>query len=512
MRMNSAVRLLDQAAARFPDRCAVEDESTSLTYAQYRVTARRIGAGLLRAGASRRPVVVYLPKSARALCVFMGALYAGCPYAPVDAHIPLARLDKIIDSLRPGCIVTDEKMAADLEGLDLRGAKVCLYDALSVSEADDGAVNAAVNAVNDDEPIYIMYTSGSTGTPKGVTIPHRGILDYAGWVVETFGFTEDTVMAGQAPFYFDNSTFDIYGSIRCGGKLVLIPDALVLFPLRLPQFLAEKNITAIFWVPTVLINIANSGALEGVDLPALKTVAFCGEVMPNKQLNVWRRALPGRTFANLYGPTEITDVCCYYIVDREFADADPLPIGKACENMRVLILREDGAEAAAGEQGELCVIGSGVALGYWNAPELTARAFCPNPANGAWGERMYRTGDLAYWDKDGLLQFCGRRDNQIKLKGNRIELGELEAAAMCVEGVENAAAVFDRERERIVLFVETRGTLPPRRFNMELKKRVPQYMLPGRLVPMEKLPHTPNDKIDRQALKAKLDEEETGHV
>lgn len=125
---------------------------------------------------------------------------------------------------------------------------------------------------------------------------------------------------------------------------------------------------------------------------------------------------------------------------------------------------------------------------------------------------MYRTGDLAYWDKDGLLQFCGRRDNQIKLKGNRIELGELEAAAMCVEGVENAAAVFDRERERIVLFVETQGTLPPRRFNMELKKRVPQYMLPGRLVPMEKLPHTPNDKIDRQALKAKLDEEETGHV
>ena len=125
---------------------------------------------------------------------------------------------------------------------------------------------------------------------------------------------------------------------------------------------------------------------------------------------------------------------------------------------------------------------------------------------------MYRTGDLAFWDGDGLLQFCGRRDNQIKLKGNRIELGELETAAMCVEGVENAAAVFDKERERIVLFVETQGILPLRRFNLELKKHIPQYMLPGQLVPMEKLPHTPNDKIDRQALKAKLDGEGSEHV
>jgi len=502
---NCAVRMLDDTAARFPNRAAIEDGDTILTYADYRRTARAVGTGLLRAGAARRPVVVYLPKSARALCVFMGAQYAGCPYAPVDPHIPMARLAKIIESLRPGCIVTEEPLAANLGAIDLRGAAVLRYDALAAVPAGEAALDAATDAVIDTDPIYIMYTSGSTGAPKGVTIPHRGILDYAEWVVSAFSFTEETVMAGQAPFYFDNSTFDIYGSIRCGGKLVLIPDALVLYPLRLPQFLAEKEITSIFWVPTVLINVANSGALEGAALPKLKTVAFCGEVMPNKQLNVWRRALPGRTFANLYGPTEITDVCCCYFVDRDFADADPLPIGRACANMRVLILREDGSEAAPGEQGELCVLGAGVALGYWNAPELTAKAFCPNPGGGAWGERMYRTGDLAYWDADGLLQFCGRRDSQIKLKGNRIELGEIEAAAVCVEGVENAAAVFDAPRERIVLFVETKGTLPPRRFNLELKKYVPNYMLPAKLVPMERLPHTANDKIDRQALKALLE-------
>jgi len=496
--------MLDHSAERFPDRCAIEDEHRVLTYAQYRAESRRVGTGLLQSGADRRPVIVYLPKSVQTLCVFMGAQYAGCPYAPVDAHIPIARLEKIIESLHPGCIVTDETLAPHLQNCQLQGATVCLYSELAAVPPDETALDEAARKVIDVDPIYIMYTSGSTGTPKGVTIPHRGILDYAEWVVKTFSFTEETVMAGQAPFYFDNSTFDIYGSLRCGGKLVLIPDALILFPVRLPQFLQEKEITSLFWVPTVLIHVANSGALEGVSLPKLKTVAFCGEVMPNKQLNIWRRALPDCVYANLYGPTEITDVCCYYKVDRVFDDADPLPIGKACENMRVIILREDGTEAPRGEQGELCVQGSGVALGYWNAPELTARSFVSSPAHSCWNEWTYRTGDLAYVDQDGLIQFCGRRDNQIKLKGNRIELGEVETAARCVSGVENAAALFDAESEQIVLFVETQGTLPLRRFNLELKKYIPQYMLPGRLIPLEKLPHTANDKIDRLALRELL--------
>ena len=502
--MHSSVCLLDRAARLWAGRTAVEDETESLTYSEYRARSRRVAAGLLASGSAGRPVVVYLPKSVRMLCCFMGAMYAGSPYAPVDSHIPMARLEKILESLRPGLLVTSAELAPNLEGCALNGASVVLAEELEANPPDEARVDAATARVVDSDPIYIMYTSGSTGAPKGVTIPHRGIIDYARWVVETFGFDETTVMANQAPFYFDNSTFDIYGCLQCGGRLILIPDALMLFPVRLPEFLAEKEVTSIFWVPTVMINVANSGALEGVSLPRLRNVAFCGEVMPNKQLNIWRRALPDCTYANLYGPTEITDVCCYYKVDRPFGDTDPLPIGRACENMRVLVLTEDGRASAPGEQGELCVVGTGVALGYWNAPELTEKAFVPNPLAAGCPERMYRTGDLACWDADGLLQFCGRKDNQIKLKGNRIELGEIENAAMNVEGVENAAAVFDGDAEQIVLFVETRGTLPQRRFNLELKKYIPQYMLPGRLVPMEKLPHTANDKIDRVRLRQRL--------
>ncbi len=505
--MNSAVCLLERAAELFPRRPAVEDESCCLTYLEYRALSRKMAAGLLETGCGRRPIVVWLPKSAHMLCTFMAAMYAGCPYAPVDAHIPMSRLEKILDSLRPGLIVTGRELAPGLDALDTGDARVLLVEDLLEAVPNDAAVDAALARVTDCDPIYIMYTSGSTGTPKGVTIPHRGILDYAQWVVETFRFDTDTVMANQAPFYFDNSTFDIYGSLLCGGKLILIPEVLMLFPVRLPEFLAEKKVTSIFWVPTVMINVANSGILEKVALPDLKNVAFCGEVMPNRQLNIWRKHLPHCTYANLYGPTEITDVCCYYLVDRPFADTEPLPIGKACENMRVLILREDGTPAAAGEQGELCVVGSGVALGYWNAPEITQKAFVQNPLSPNWREVMYRTGDLAYWGEDGLIRFCGRKDSQIKLKGNRIELGEIENAAMAVEGVENAAAVFDPERELIALFAEPRLEIPLRRFNLELKKHIPAYMLPGKLVFLEQLPHTANDKIDRVLLKKRLREE-----
>ena len=447
-----------------------------------------------------------LPKSADALCAFMGAMFAGCPYVPMNMGTPVSRSKKMFENLNPGAIVCYKAQTDEMRQAFPNIRTLCLEDLLE-QEADDQILERSLSNVTDTDPIYILYTSGSTGVPKGVTIPHIGVIDYAHWVVETFGFNTETVMASQAPFYFDNSIFDIYGSMLSGGKLVIVPEAMYMFPGKLPQYLKEHDITSIFWVPSVMINVANSGALNSIDLPRLKNIAFCGEVMPNTQLNIWRRALPGRSFANLYGPTEISDVCCYYIVDRTFADSDPLPIGIACENMRIHILTEDNREAEVNEQGELCVVGSGLALGYWNAPEITAKAFVNNPLQPNVPQRMYRTGDLAYRNEEGLIMFQGRKDNQIKLRGNRIELGEIESAAMCVPGVENVCAVLDQENQQIVLFLETKESFLLRRFNMELKKYIPNYMMPGKLVCMEQLPHTPNDKIDRVTLKNSLKEE-----
>ncbi len=506
---NSAVHLLDAAAERFGGKIAVTDEYESFGFDRLRSLGLSIGAALINSAAGgymAEPVMVYLPKSGKCVASFMGAMYSGNPYVPIAYDMPPNRIQKIVNKLDGrGHIITDYDGKKIIEAMDVpETMRVHIYDEIINEPADEAKIYAILNKVIDTDPIYIMFTSGSTGEPKGVTVAHRGAVDYALWVQRTFGIDENSKLGNQAPFYFDNSIFDIYSMLLTGAEMNIIPEKLFMFPSKLPEFIRDNNITVIFWVPTVMINVANSGALSETEMPTLKTVAFCGEVMPNTQLNIWRKNHPDAVYANLYGPTEISDVCTYYIVDREFNDADPLPIGRACENMRVIILNAEDEPAKTNEQGELCVIGTGVSLGYWNRPDLSEKAFVQNPANPYYEERIYRTGDLAYIDDEGLIMYCGRMDNQVKVKGNRIELGEIECAAMAIDGVKGACAVFDAENERIVLFVQSGSPLVLRKFNNELKRYIPKYMLPGKLVVMDALPHTANDKIDRVTLKKSL--------
>ena len=509
--MNSAILLLEDTTQKHPDRIALEDEGSAYSYRNLRDVGLRIGTALLQVGIPDayvlRTYLIYLPRSAQVVVSFMGVLYGGGAYVPVDFHMGGERLQRILDNLRPAGILTNAEGAENLQALAVHGARVLLYDELVHTPPDEALVFSAVSRVIDTDPIYVMFTSGSTGIPKGVVIPHRGVMDYARWVTDTFAVDEHTVMGTQAAFYFDNSILDIYGCFSTGGKMVVIPDALFLYPSKLPAYVEEKGINFIFWVPTVMIAVANAGVLTKGVMPKLTKVLFCGEVMPNAQLNVWRRALAHALFANLYGPTEITDVCAYYIVDRLFADSDSLPIGRACRNTRLLILNEKKERAAVGEIGELCVLGSGVALGYWNAPDISEPMFVQNPCNPYYHERLYRTGDLAFEAEDGLILFLGRRDSQIKLHGNRIELGEIETAARQVSGVANACALFDAARQRIVLFTESDAPLVLRKMCLEMKAFIPKYMLPAKLVVMPKLPLTGNGKIDRVALRDMLPED-----
>ena len=503
--LNSAARFLAPTAARFPEKVAVEDDQGAFTWRELEEAVVRSASALLARGLEAdRPVLVYLPKSRESVVSFLAALYAGCPYAPVDYAIPPERLARTLENLRPAFVITDPEGLAHLSALDLCGAQAVLYTDLAAAEPDRDRVMAALDQVIDTDPCYIMYTSGSTGVPKGVAVPHRGVLEYAQAVVDTFGIDETSVLGLQSGFHFDNSVFDLYACLLTGAKLVIIPEILFMYPPKLMDLVGEKGVTCVFWVPTVMISVANSGALEGRTLPDLKTVVFAGEVMPNRQLNVWRRALPHCVYANLYGPTEITVDCTCYVVDRAFDDADPLPIGKPWRGARVLLLKEDDTPAAVGEEGEICVLGSGVALGYWNAPDQTAKAFVPNPLNPAYPETMYRTGDLGKWDAGGNILFCGRRDHQFKLRGNRIELGDIETAAATLEGVDKVCALFDQANQEIVLAVESKAPLQLRKVNLALGRLIPKYMLPKRLEVMEALPLTPNRKIDRVALNRAL--------
>lgn len=480
----------------FPDKAAVVDEHSTLTYRDLDQKARKI-ANLIQArcaGTINRPVAVYMEKSADCLAAFMGIVYSGNFYSPMDVHSPRERIDKILNVLRPMAVVTDGRRQAafpcetiDLSGLDM--------------ESDPPAPVDAFRKILDVDPLYVMFTSGSTGQPKGVTISHRNVIDFAEWVTKQFEFSDKTIFGNQAPFYFDSSVLDLYSTIKCGAAMVIIPEQFFMFTHQLIDFLGKNNINTLCWVPSALIGVANSGLLEHAKLPTLKKILFCGEVMPNKQLNIWRKWYPNILYVNLYGPAEVTYACTYYVIDREFADDAPLPIGRPCENTEVMILNEEGGAVQSNEIGELCVRGSCVALGYYGNHEKTNAAFKQNPLSPDYRGIIYRTGDLAYYNERGELIFVGRKDFQIKHQGYRIELGEIESAAYGLSQMKRCCAIYHAEKNRIELYCVTEPRLSEKEIYGCLRERLPRYMLPGRIYLEEALPLNANGKIDRLALR-----------
>ena len=494
----SAAQLVTRAAKKFGDKVAFTDAYGSITYNELykRSTSFAMKLKEHTECASTHPVMVYLPKSINSIVSFMGSLYANSPYVPMDYNVPLARFAATAKNLKPTAIITDEAGAQRLKDIDT-DAHILIYNELT--QSDKGADFTELSC--DLDAAYIMYTSGSTGTPKGVTISHRSILDYTRWLVDTFDITQDSVIGMQSAFHFDNSVFDIYLSLYLGCRTVIIPEVLFMYPEKLFDFLDEEGISVIFWVPTVMISVANSGVLKEKHLDKLKLVLFAGEVMPIKQLNEWTSAYPTLTFVNMYGPTEATDIVLYYVLDREFSTDETLPIGVPCANMKALILDSENRPCKTGETGELLIGGSGISSGYWNAPELTKKAFIQNPLNNKYHDRLYRTGDLVYMADDGNIMFVGRADSQIKLRGNRIELGDIECAASAMDDIKSCCAMFSHESEEIYLFLETDAQIVPRKFSAELKKRLPSYMVPQKIIAINSFPHTPSGKIDRQLLK-----------
>lgn len=246
--MNSAIMMLEKTTLRFPDHCAVRDEDDSFSFLQLREKGLSVATALMKDSRENFPVIVWLPKSAKMLACFMGAMYAGRPYVPVADDIPKKRLQDIAANIGKGQLITNAENAKLLKK-PLEGFSIVLCEDALKTTPDESSALAAVDKVIDCDPIYIMYTSGSTGVPKGVAIPHRGIIDYANWVCETFDFDENTVLGNQSAFFFDNSTLDIFSMLKVGAELVIIPEVLYRFPTKLPEFISENGINTIFWVP-----------------------------------------------------------------------------------------------------------------------------------------------------------------------------------------------------------------------------------------------------------------------
>ncbi len=501
MRYKLITEYLEETAAKYPDKIAVVDEQSQVPFRELRSQAFRVAEELMHKGVFKKPVAVLMEKGAACFSAFLGVAYSGNFYTPIDSKMPLERAEKILDTLEPACLIVSESCREAFADLIRKYPVISYEEAQRKPEVCEAEILALSRQLVDADVLYVLFTSGSTGVPKGVIISHRSVIDYIEWVADTFQIQAEDRFANQAPFYFDNSILDLYTSIKTGSTLYIIPEKLFTFPIQLLEYLDQNKITTIFWVPSALCLVANLKALGKVKLDHLKRILFCGEPMPNKQLNLWRKAYPAPLYANLYGPTEITDVCTYYIVDREFDDAEPLPIGYPCNNTDILVLddHQQLVTKDSGGIGELCVRGTSLSYGYYRNEEKTKEAFIQNPLHSCYAETIYRTGDLVKYNEHGELIFLSRKDFQIKHMGHRIELGEIENAVISQPEVRNCCCLYDDKRKKIVLFYEADGELTD--LKTRLKNKVPDYMIPSVVKRLDAMPLNLNGKIDRNQLK-----------
>lgn len=495
----SIALFLEESARRFPDKVAVDDGTTSLTYQALRSKALAVASTLLSQGARREPVAIFMDRSADCLAAMMGVAYSRCFYTIIDVNMPHARIERIMQTLQPhhALVVGDTHELAGSLGIE----DVIDIDGLSPASSLDPQVEEALSLTIGDDLLYVLFTSGSTGVPKGVSIAHESLVNYACQVADIFGFDESFRIANQAPFYFDHSHLDIYVSLLVGGTLFIPPKKLFSYPVKILDYLIEHEVTCIFWVPPLMISLANFRALGKRHVPTLTHIMAGGEVLPVKQLNMWRAEYPDATFANLYGPTETTVDCAYYIVDRPFAEDERIPIGRAIPGNELVVLGDSDALITPKDVdvvGELCVRGVNVARGYYRNPEATAKSFVQNPLNPAFRDIVYRTGDLVSYNSYGEVEYRSRVDFQIKRMGYRIELGEIETAAASVEGVSQCCCAFDGQRDKIVLFFV--GKADAACLREALSSRIPSYMLPDEFRALAALPTNMNGKVDRAKL------------
>ncbi len=494
MQYRNILEYLEATVKEVPEKVAFENKTETITFEELYSSARSSGSYLLSQGHTKEPVLIFMEKSPSAVAAFMGCVCAGCFYVPLDEDMPKTRINHIFGITSARVLICDKKMEERAKELGFEG-DIYLFDDMRSFPEDAMQLSKVRERQIDTDPIYIVFTSGSTGVPKGVAACHRSVIDYIENLSSVLGFDRDTRFGNQSPFYFDACLKEIYPTMKFGASTVIVPRELFMFPVKLSEFIVEKKINTVCWVVSALTMISSFNVLEDHCPSTLRTVAFGSEVFPVKQFNRWKKALPEARFVNLYGPTEATGMSCWYEAERFFEEGEAIPIGKPFTNTEILLIDEEGKPA---DEGEIYIRGTAVTLGYYNDPEKTAENFVQNPLNVFYPELVYKTGDIARLDDNGDLVFVSRKDHQIKRMGHRIELGEIEADAALGEGISSCCAVYDREKDRIVLFFT--GTSEEKAVKADLKERLPRYMLPGKVIKLDKMPLTPNGKRDRKYL------------
>ena len=495
------IELFEETVKGYPQKVAVIDKDREITFSDLQKKSLQLASTLIALGIGQnKPVGVFLDKSIESVYADLGILYAGDFYMNLDIKTPAERIRNIIQLVEPAAIISTSRQIKSIEGIIPQTVKVVLLDeADEAAEVDAKAIVGRLSTIIDTDPSCIINTSGSTGTPKGVVLNHKSFFDFIEWALETFHFGDDLVMGSLSPIVFDIYSFELCMLMTKASTLVVLPAHLAAFPAKILEVLEQHKVNFLFWVPTIMVNIANMDLLSTFKLESLKTVWFAGEVFPTKQYNYWHHHLPQTTFANLYGPIEITLDCTYYIINKEIPDEEPLPIGYPCHNTDILVLDdEDRLVKDVNVEGELCVRGTSLAMGYYNNPEKTAAAFVQNPLNKAYPEVIYRTGDIVCYNEEGLIMFKGRKDNIVKHQGYRTDLGEIEHVIInTLKLVKNGCIVYNHAEKQITLFYESPEEIPVPQFRMEIGKVLPKYMIPTVYHRLEQLQRNTNGKIDR---------------
>jgi amino acid adenylation domain-containing protein len=509
--------ILDQSAQRFPNKEALRFNDRSLTYVEWLRRADALAAILVDQGVQRGDRVgVYLNKSLETLIAIYGIWKAGAAYVPLDPNAPVARLQFVLSDCAIRHLITHESKAAGLVALTTETPLECVIGVSTLGTAVPRCIPwSAINSVTLPAPrvlvmeqdlAYVMYTSGSTGTPKGLMHTHYSGLSYARLSAAQYQISHTDRLSNHSPLHFDMSTLDYFTGPLCGATTVIIPEAYTKLPASTSKLVQDERLTIWYSVTTAIVQMVSRGVLEKRDLRALRWILYGGEPFPTRFMHDLMRLVPTAQIGNVYGPAEVNQ-CTHYTVPKLPDDYEAsIPIGHVWANSEGLLLGDDDTPVTQGEIGELVVRTPTMMRGYWGRPDLNARAFYRRKTFDHYEDVFYRTGDLMKLDEDGLLRFYGRKDRQIKTRGYRVELDEVENALAAHPAVAECAvfAVPDDEGSSLVeaaVILKYDASAQEHELKGAVAARLPPYAVPAVIHVLSDFPRTGTGKIDRRALR-----------
>ncbi len=504
---------VDAVAERTPHHPSFEYLDHSLSYLELATRTNQLACQLIDLGIKKGDRVgIYMPKSIETPAALFGIMKAGAAYVPLDPSAPVERISGLLRDCDIRCIISSGQQRRGLKQLAITQTPVKFvigikeqispdWRSIGWSLIGERSNDCPAVGIDQDDLAYIIYTSGSTGSPKGIMHTHRSGLCFSQWAAAEYAFTSSDRLSNHAPLHFDLSIMDYFSSVIVGATTVIVPEDYTKLPASYSQLIADSKITVLYTVPFALIQLLLRGALEQRDFSHLRYAIFGGEPFPPVHLRSLMSALPNVKFDNIYGPAEVNGVSHFTVVELG-DDTQSVPIGPIADHAHALIVDENDEPVDQGLMGELLVCSGSMMQGYWRREELTESSLYRSPAEPS--NVYYRTGDLVVVGVEHIMQFVGRKDRQVKVRGYRVELDEIELALAAIDAVEEGASYVVETGEG-VREIRAEVTLKARMDNdsslmRDLKKALPWYAVPSQLLVRREFPRGATGKIDRRVL------------